>query len=60
MIDGGDKCHMTEWTSRPENRMVPILIPNIGFKEFGEIKPNAGILKSVITILVTLDVDVIQ
>ena len=34
---------MTDWTSRPENRMVPILVPNIGFKQFGEIKPNAGI-----------------
>ena len=43
VIDGGEKCHITQWTRRPDNGMVPILVPNIGFKQFGEIKPNPGI-----------------
>jgi len=40
VIDGDDKCHITQWTSRPENGMFPILVPNVGFKKFAEIKPN--------------------
>ena len=45
VIDGGDKRQITEihhsrWKAREANRMLPILIPNIGFKEFSEIKPK--------------------
>ena len=40
VIDGGDKCHLTKWPPLEENGMVPILVPNIGFKKFSEIKPD--------------------
>ena len=45
VIDGGDKRQITEmhhsrWKARGANRRLPILIPNIGFKEFSEIKPK--------------------
>ena len=43
VIDGGDKCHITQWTPRQDNGMFPILVPNIGFKKFADIKPNEGI-----------------
>ena len=40
VIDGGDKCHFTKWSPLAETGMVPILVPNIGFKKFSEIKPD--------------------
>ena len=40
VIDGGDKCHFTKWSPLEENGMIPILVPNIGFKQFSEIKPD--------------------
>jgi len=40
VIDGDDKCHITQWTPRLQNGMFPILLPNIGFKQYAEIKPN--------------------
>ena len=43
VIDGGDQCHITQWTPRQDNGMFPILVPNTGFKKFAEIKPNEGI-----------------
>ena len=48
-VDGGENFHFTtihhkRWKSRQENQMLPILVPNIGFKKFSEIKPNQGIL----------------
>ena len=38
VIDGGDRCHFTKWSPLQENGMIPILVPNIGFKQFSEIK----------------------
>ena len=32
--------HHNRWKAREESQMLPILVPNIGFKEFSEIKPN--------------------
>ena len=40
VIDGGDKFHFTKWSPLEENGMIPILVPNIGFKKFSEIKPD--------------------
>ena len=40
VIDGGDRCHFTKWSPLEENGMIPILVPNIGFKQFSEIKPD--------------------
>ena len=40
VIDGGDKCHFTKWSPLEENGMIPILVPNIGFKQFSEIRPD--------------------
>ena len=39
-IDGGEKCYFTKWPPLAEAVMVPILVPNIGFKKFSEIKPD--------------------
>ena len=40
VIDGGEKCYFTKWSPLAEAGMVPILVPNIGFKKFSEIKPD--------------------